>query len=370
MNNDNDFLKFDDLFEKDKEQNSPVIDETSPKKYGLIILTYFVVFFLIATLISLFFVTNKNNFEKKTATEQIIEILTYESGISFASIDDFNNTSSKDDVNFLKFSEYVIIFSKDLNEEDLKKISKTELVYKEHITDLFNTETSFIKINNLDEKNFLEVYSLNDNVFDSKYKEDTLLKVTVSALINFLTYIIATTLLLIIGYKIFIGDFKRLDKKFTILISAILIGYLYMMLGNLISNVLSMVLRNATNTKDSTSLNQLAINKILKSNSALLMILPTVIFAPIIEELVFRKAFFGIIKKEKLALVASSILFGLIHVIGEVTLVDFFINLIVYSAPGVMLGIIYLKNNKNIFIPILVHSLSNLISVIAILILF
>lgn len=146
----------------------------------------------------------------------------------------------------------------------------------------------------------------------------------------------------------------------------VVVGYLFLMIGNILSNFLSTVVRNFSNTKEIISLNQFYINKILNSSSAYLMIVPTVILAPIIEELVFRKAFFSLFKNDIVALIVSSLVFGLIHVSGE-SGIYLLVNLIIYAIPGFALGFVYLKNNKNIYPVIFVHALTNLISVLAVL---
>ena len=48
------------------------------------------------------------------------------------------------------------------------------------------------------------------------------------------------------------------------------------------------------------------------------MILAVVIFTPIVEELVFRKAIFGLFKNKWVGFAVSTLIFGLIHVTGEI----------------------------------------------------
>lgn len=83
------------------------------------------------------------------------------------------------------------------------------------------------------------------------------------------------------------------------------------------------------------------------------------IFAPVIEELVFRYSIGTLIKDNKIFLIISSIIFGLAHGIGIAT--------IIYVIIGLLLGLIYLKSNKNIISSITVHMLNNIFSVILIL---
>ena len=83
------------------------------------------------------------------------------------------------------------------------------------------------------------------------------------------------------------------------------------------------------------------------------------IYTPYVEEIIFRKSIFHIIKNKFLYVVVSSILFGLLHVIGDgnvTNIGNFFLLLIPYTYFGVVLALSYLKT-KNIFIPIMCHLL-------------
>ena len=108
----------------------------------------------------------------------------------------------------------------------------------------------------------------------------------------------------------------------------------------------------------------------LQGNGAILMIVSAVILGPIVEELIFRKAFFGIISNQKIAVFVSSLTFGLIHVLAEPTFTDLLINIIPYVVMGFVFGYIYTKQNKNLFVVTVVHMLTNLISIISILLIF
>ena len=79
---------------------------------------------------------------------------------------------------------------------------------------------------------------------------------------------------------------------------------------------------------------------------------------PIMEEFVFRKAIFGMLIEKTGgigAAVISSLLFAFIHFDGF---------LLVYSAMGFVFSWLYFKT-KNIWTPILAHSLMNIIAVLA-----
>ena len=91
------------------------------------------------------------------------------------------------------------------------------------------------------------------------------------------------------------------------------------------------------------------------------------ILAPIAEEIVFRKGLYGLINKKfgnLVAILGSGLLFGLVHVTGELTNV---ISLAPYFGLGIILGFIYYYSSKMIFIPIAVHAALNIFSIISLL---
>ncbi len=83
-----------------------------------------------------------------------------------------------------------------------------------------------------------------------------------------------------------------------------------------------------------------------------------VIFAPILEELVFRFSLRKIIFKfDYLYILLSGLLFGYMHVAGASTWQEF-IYIIPYSIPGFIFAYAYTKC-KNIYVPIGLHFLHN-----------
>lgn len=188
----------------------------------------------------------------------------------------------------------------------------------------------------------------------------------IAAFTNFISYILLLILLLIILKKDLKTDFtiyKNQDKKGR----NIGAGYLLIIFGNLISaSILSLLGKSNV-----TSQNQEGINQLLNSKFMVIMII-SLLFIPIIEELIFRKAFFSLLNKfnfnKYLILISSSILFGLIHVIFNLSNgLDELILSIPYITSGLVLGYIYISNDENIYTVTLVHILNNLIATILIL---
>ena len=126
--------------------------------------------------------------------------------------------------------------------------------------------------------------------------------------------------------------------------------------------------------------NQEAIMQMFNSPLAMfLMFFVIVIMAPIVEELIFRKSIFKLIKNQNLALIVSSLIFGSLHVIsgtiiaatlllqGDGTYLDVILELVFiiqYSLAGLGFGIAYIKSGKNVCSTIFSHMLNNGLSYI------
>ncbi len=122
--------------------------------------------------------------------------------------------------------------------------------------------------------------------------------------------------------------------------------------GNLLGSWLSTCFTDAVD-----SINQMTINQMAKSQYGWLLIFAVVIFGPILEELVFRKALTSSLRDLKIpnyiTWVVVAILFGFIHVSsGDYAMI------FPYVFMGLALGIIEYYSNS-IYPPIIVHILIN-----------
>lgn len=151
--------------------------------------------------------------------------------------------------------------------------------------------------------------------------------------------------LIIIYYKRLKNDFLNLKKKDFLSIFIITILLIAINYG------LS-VLFESFNIKSD---NQEMINNMFL-NYKLLISLDVVLFAPFIEEFVFRYSIDSACKKNLMFLILSSIIFGIMHGIN--------ITIIIYIFIGLVLSYSYLKYNRNIIIPIIIHMLNNLFAII------
>lgn len=88
------------------------------------------------------------------------------------------------------------------------------------------------------------------------------------------------------------------------------------------------------------------------------MVFSTIIFAPIVEELVARKAIRDLIKNDKIFLLVSGLSFGILHVVFTAKVPIDLLYAIPYGAMGIAFAYMLLKK-KNIALPITIHMLHN-----------
>lgn len=186
------------------------------------------------------------------------------------------------------------------------------------------------------------------------------------SLINFLGYVVCVIPLLFFFFPKFKLDVGTLIKeKQEYPIGNRIINNLAAMIAVSVGlSIVSMLLKQILNLGTDTSTNQSAINSILDSNGAFLMIISAVVIGPLVEEIIFRKVIFGLIPNDILAIIVSSTLFGLVHVTSEPNFPLFFTNFIAYAGMGVFLGCVYKKNRHNLFLLYVIHALANLFSIL------
>ncbi len=95
----------------------------------------------------------------------------------------------------------------------------------------------------------------------------------------------------------------------------------------------------------------------------LYMLFTCSIVAPIFEEMVFRRAFRGLIRNNWLFIILSGASFGLLHIIGSYNSPVDLLYVIPYGSMGCCFAYMLVKT-KNITLPIIVHMLHNTILVL------
>ena len=115
--------------------------------------------------------------------------------------------------------------------------------------------------------------------------------------------------------------------------------------------------------KKDVSTNEALVRESIKF-APLYMLFTCSIVAPIFEEMVFRKALYGLINKKWVFIFTSGISFGLLHIIGSYSSPLDLLYVIPYGAMGFSFAYLLTKTN-NIMLPILVHTIHNTILVIS-----
>ena len=219
-----------------------------------------------------------------------------------------------------------------------------------------------------------DIINPNSDYFNQNVYEH--MQSSLNIILQIVIYGIAIIGVVILMWKPFEEDLKRINKK-TFAFGAMGFGLLYA--ANIVGTIF-LTLIGVMNFKSNAS-NQDAINSMFNTSipNLIILFIVIVIMAPILEELVFRKAIFKQFKNKYLALIVSSLAFGMLHVIssallvfinitnGEAAFFDFVLELIYvipYSLMGFALGIAYIKSNKNIVSSMFAHFLNNLISYI------
>ncbi len=95
----------------------------------------------------------------------------------------------------------------------------------------------------------------------------------------------------------------------------------------------------------------------------LLMIIDTVILAPVMEELTFRKSIKDAISNKWVYVLTSGIIFGGLHILSSINSPIDLIYLIPYSALGISFALLYHRTD-NIFSTISIHAMHNLLAVV------
>lgn len=177
--------------------------------------------------------------------------------------------------------------------------------------------------------------------------------------------VLTASLIMIIYNKKISKDFKDMKKNsikyFNKYIKYWLIGLFIMMVSNLFINLIV--------TNDIPS-NEQVIRETFNI-SPLYIFFSAVIYAPIVEELIFRQSIKNIFHNKWLFIIISGLLFGSMHVFGDFKNITDLLYIIPYSTPGIIFAYM-LEDSDNICVPMSFHFIHNgiLISLQFILLLF
>jgi hypothetical protein len=155
---------------------------------------------------------------------------------------------------------------------------------------------------------------------------------------------------------------RHLRDNYKLIFKAIIIGFGSMLA---VSSIAALILTYLGITD--TSVNQATLNEFVVEGQLLdhiLFVVFAVVLAPVVEEIVFRKGIFDVLEKYNIhpiiIIATSSIIFGLVHVLG-----DDIVQILSYALLGGVLGSVYYLTKKNIFSSIIIHSVFNLMVTIS-----
>ena len=151
-------------------------------------------------------------------------------------------------------------------------------------------------------------------------------------------------------FKVFKNNFKEFFKKYF--------KFWFILLSlMIISNVLIQTIYPGSSAgNEATFRENFVIAPIYSFISAVLI-------APLMEELVFRMSFKKIFKNKYLFIIISGLIFGGLHVIGNINNPYDYLYLLPYCLPGFVLAYVYYESD-NIFTSLGIHFIHNLFLII------
>ena len=182
---------------------------------------------------------------------------------------------------------------------------------------------------------------------------------------QFITYLLLFIPCVFLMRNFLKEDFINFKNKYKYYIIYTIISIVIFLLVSFISS-------SITSHFVGESDNQELISKLLLSKAKIPMIIATLIFAPVCEELIFRKAIFEITKNlhKSMSYIISVSSFTLIHMLSSdmSNFGDWILLTIPYVLCAFLFCLIYDKSKKNIYTTIFVHIANNLLALIFLLI--
>lgn len=169
-------------------------------------------------------------------------------------------------------------------------------------------------------------------------------------------YLLSLTIFIFIFSNKLIKDFYNLKKE------NLKIGFKYWILGiviMVISNIILMIILGDTTANENS-------NRLLIKNNLIFAIFAMSIYAPIVEESVFRLSLRNIFKNKYFYAISSGLIFGSLHLIDEFfTLTNplYLFYIIPYGIMGFVFALSYYETD-NIFSTIIFHSIHNSLAIL------
>lgn len=183
------------------------------------------------------------------------------------------------------------------------------------------------------------------------------------AIANYLVYVV----LALYGSFLFkdrlIQQWKEIRKTKRKFFFGVLTGWLFLILMTVVFEFVSEMLKQFVGL-DGQGLNQSNIQSTFQEQPLLIAVFACVI-GPLVEELFFRQVLLHYLQ-ERLSGLLSIILVGLVFALTYMhsLALSEWIGAVGYLGGGLAFSIIYVKEKENIYYPLLVHMLSNSLSLI------
>ena len=172
-------------------------------------------------------------------------------------------------------------------------------------------------------------------------------------IVYFIIDIVYILFLFLIYKKDLKEDFKNGNFKVDENIAIYMIGLIIMVISN--SIIMKITNKELSNNEQ--------IVRTMIDFFPVYMSFSSVIYAPFVEELIFRKTIRKMIDNKYIYIITSGVLFGLIHVISSNTDSNELLMGIPYILMGIDFAYIYVRTN-NIYTTMIIHALHNLIMLI------
>lgn len=197
--------------------------------------------------------------------------------------------------------------------------------------------------------------SLFASIFGNNIQNFSLIeKVIISLIANLIILIILIFIYkdtLVKNFKNFFN--KNISENLELSFKYWLLGFGIMIVSNLILTVV---------TNGGIAGNEESVRKLIDI-APLYMLFDVAIYAPITEELIFRKSIRDFISNDFIYCLVSGIIFGGLHVVSAINTPIDILYIIPYSALGISFAALYTKSN-NIFSSMSMHALHNTIAIL------
>ena len=213
----------------------------------------------------------------------------------------------------------------------------------------------YSNINNVDYNQIKASYTLKSDAFKNLSIEIKKANAITQGYANLIIYLLAGSLIVFFIRKDIKSDLFELKNKskfYLWFIPVAVIGFV------LICYLVDLLFKNIIPSSE----NQLQIENILTNGGMLPMAITTLILAPIVEELIFRKCIFSLCGKNRivLAYIVSIILFVFPHMLTTTSSVGiWFLQAIPYVVAAGLFATIYHLSGFNVYVTLLAHIANN-----------